>query len=147
MWLTSLRHLLRKNCECGVRQRQRLYFAYNCASKGEAIDQFTLISYERPLGLANTGGAYASDLKLMRGLPSDRDLDAVPPDGALQLVARHLGDKPSLLKDADVLRKAFQFVNLVSRNQNGGRCVGEVLGQQGQRTVANHRIKSIRRLV
>ena len=147
MWLTSSRHLLCEKCKCRVRQRQRLYFAYMCASKGEAIDQFTLIPYERPLGLANTVGAYASDLKLVRGLPSHGDLDAVPPDGALQLVARHLRDEPPVPEDAHVIRQALEFVNLVGRDQNGGGRIGKVLGQQRQRAAAYHRVKAVRRLV
>ena len=117
------------------------------AGKGEAIDQFTLIADERPLGLATAVRAYAGDLKLARGLPSFRDLDAVPPDGALQLVARHLRDEPSVPEDAHVVRQALEFVNLVRRDQDGRRRIGEVLGQQRQRAAAHHRVEAVGRLV
>src|SRR5688572_31700894 len=143
MWSTSSRRLLCEKCKCRVRQRQRLYFAYECASKRQAIDQLTLIPYERPLGLANTVGAYASDLKLVRGLPSHGDLDAVPPDMAQQLVARHLCHQSSVPQHADVIREAVELVDMMRRDQDGRGRVGEMLGQQRQRAAAYHRVNAV----
>jgi hypothetical protein len=46
-----------------------------------------------------------------------------------------------------VVGEALQLVDVMRRDQDGGRRVGQVLGQQRQRAPPDHRVEAVRRLV
>jgi hypothetical protein len=79
--------LLREQCDSGVLERERLNFAHQRACEGEAIDQFSPVTDQRPLRFATRVRADAGEMQLACGIPSRRHLDPVPSDGVLQFVA------------------------------------------------------------
>jgi hypothetical protein len=110
-----------------VFERKWRHLTYLRPCKHKALSYGALITDDRPLRFASDSrSARSGEAKVSRRFPTLRHFDAIPKDSASELVAFHLGGESSALEYSDVIGKAFDFINMVRREENSRVCVRQV---------------------